>query len=91
MKGKFQKIYIFNSMESIKKQKTIHLPVMVETDEDGFYIVSCPVFKGCHSYGKSIDEAIENLKEVIEMCLEEERPENLNRFVGFREIEVLAQ
>jgi len=37
----------------------------------GIIIVSCPVFKGCHSYGETIDEALENIKEVIEMCLEE--------------------
>lgn len=77
-------------MDTLKKHNTIHLPVLVETDEDGMYIVSCPVFKGCHSYGKTIDEAIENIKEVIEMCMEEERPQNLNRFIGFREIEVLV-
>jgi predicted RNase H-like HicB family nuclease len=69
---------------------TIHLPVMVETDEDGMYIVSCPVFKGCHSYGKTIDEAIKNIKEVIDMCMVEEKPAHLNRFIGFREIEVKA-
>lgn len=77
-------------MNSEKEHDTIHLPVIVETDEDGVYIVSCPVFKGCHSYGKTIDEAIENIKEVIELCLEEEKPKNLNRFVGFRELEVKA-
>jgi len=77
-------------MDTLKKQNTIHLPILVETDEDGIYIVSCPVFKGCHSSGKTIDEAIENIREVIEMCMEEERPQNLNRFVGFREIEVIA-
>lgn len=77
-------------MAKLKKHNTIHLPVLVETDEDGMYIVSCPFFKGCHSYGKTIEEAIANIKEVIEMCLEEERPQNLNRFVGFRELEVLA-
>lgn len=72
----------------LKNLKTIHLPVLVETDEDGMYIVSCPVFKGCHSFGKTIDEAIENIKEVIEMCMEEERPSTLNSFIGFRELEV---
>lgn len=75
---------------SDKKQNSYHLPILVETDEDGTYIVSCPVFKGCHSYGKTIDEAIENIKEVIDICLEEEKPTNLNRFVGFRELEVFA-
>lgn len=73
------------------KKSNIHLPILVEIDEDGIYIVSCPVFNGCHSYGKTIDEAIDNIKEVIEMCLEEEeRPENLNRFIGFRELEISA-
>ncbi|MEY5040670.1 MAG: hypothetical protein RLZZ414_198 [Bacteroidota bacterium] len=72
------------------KNKSIHLPVLVETDEDGMYIVSCPVFKGCHSYGNTIEDAIENIKEVIEMCLEEEKPQNFNRFIGFRELEVLV-
>jgi len=33
--------------------------------------VTCPLFKGCHSYGETIDEALKNIKEVIEMCLEE--------------------
>jgi predicted RNase H-like HicB family nuclease len=69
----------------------IHLPILVEQDEDDIYIVSCPVFKGCHSYGKTIDQAIENIKEVIEICIEEEkdkRPTGMNRFVGFREMEI---
>ncbi|HET7118006.1 MAG TPA: type II toxin-antitoxin system HicB family antitoxin [Hanamia sp.] len=67
--------------------KTYHLPVIVEVDEDGFFIVSCPVFKGCHSYGKTIDEALENLKEVVAMCIEEQPSYDLNKFVGIREME----
>lgn len=47
----------------------MHFPIMIEIDEEGYFIVSCPVFKGCHSYGETIDEALENIKEVIEMCL----------------------
>jgi len=73
------------------KHKTLHLPVIVEQDEDNIYIVSCPVFKGCHSYGKTIEEALDNIKEVIEMCMEEEKEENTsvsNSFIGFRELEV---
>ncbi|HRY98598.1 MAG TPA: type II toxin-antitoxin system HicB family antitoxin [Bacteroidales bacterium] len=77
-------------MKESKKASTIHLPVLVETDEDGIFIVSCPVFKGCHSYGKTIEEAIENIREVISLCLEEEMPSQLNRFVGFRDLEIVA-
>ncbi|MBI2909676.1 MAG: type II toxin-antitoxin system HicB family antitoxin [Chloroflexi bacterium] len=67
----------------------IHVPIIIETDEDGYFIVSCPLFKGCHSYGKTIDEALDNIKEVIEMCLEETKIEELNKFVGFRELELV--
>jgi predicted RNase H-like HicB family nuclease len=70
------------------EMKKIHLPIIIEIDEDGYYIVTCPIFKGCHSYGETIDEALKNIKEVIEMCLEETKVEELNKFVGFRELEV---
>jgi len=68
--------------------RKIHLPIIVEQDEDKVYIVSCPQFKGCHSYGASIDEAMKNLNEVIEMCLQEEGVESINAFIGFREVEM---
>jgi predicted RNase H-like HicB family nuclease len=41
--------------------------------------------KGCLSYGETIDEALENIKEAIELCLEEQEVEPVNKFVGFRE------
>jgi predicted RNase H-like HicB family nuclease len=66
-----------------------HLPILIEIDEDGLYIVSCPLFKGCHSWGETIGEAMENIREVIEMCLEETKIDNLNTFVGFRDLEVV--
>ena len=66
----------------------LHLPIVFEMDEDEYYIVSCPLFRGCHSYGETIDEALENIREVIEMCLDETKVEELNKFVGFRELEV---
>lgn len=70
--------------------KILHLPILVEQDEDNIYIVSCPVFSGCHSYGKTIDEALTNIQEVIDMCIEEEKEKisEINKFVGFREIQV---
>ncbi len=71
--------------------KKYHFPILIEQDEDGVFIVSCPTFKGCHTFGKTIEEAMNNIKEVIEICLEEEKyVEELNSFVGFREIEIAA-
>jgi predicted RNase H-like HicB family nuclease len=70
------------------KNKILHLPILVEQDEDNVYIVSCPVFRGCHSYGKTIDKALVNIRKVIDMCIDEEKEKvsGINRFVDFREM-----
>jgi predicted RNase H-like HicB family nuclease len=72
----------------MKKNRNISLPVIVEMDEDNYYIVSCPFFKGCHSYGKTIDEAMNNLNEVIEICIAETgyNSDPKNKYIGMREI-----
>jgi len=69
--------------------KKIHVPIIIETDEDGIFIVSCPQFKGCHTFGRTIDEALARIKEAIELCMEDSQPESLNTFVGFREVEIV--
>jgi predicted RNase H-like HicB family nuclease len=43
--------------------------VVIEKDEHGFY-ASCPALKGCHSQGQTLDEAIANIREAIELYLE---------------------
>ncbi|MBC8489274.1 MAG: type II toxin-antitoxin system HicB family antitoxin [Bacteroidetes bacterium] len=74
----------------VEKRNIKHYPVLIEQDEDNLYIVSCPSFKGCHSYGETIDEAMDNIREVIELCLEEEQNDykRTNRFIGFREMQI---
>jgi predicted RNase H-like HicB family nuclease len=67
---------------------TLHL--LIEKDEDGIYIISCPSFQGCHSYAKTIDEAMVNIRQVIDICVEETPLSEINKFVGFREIEIKA-
>ena len=49
-----------------------HFPVIIEQDNDGVLLVECPLFKGCRSYGRTIDEAMNNIQEAIEACLEDE-------------------
>lgn len=66
-----------------------HFPVILEQDEDGVYIASCPMFRGCRSYGATVDEALENVREAIELCLEDESFEDSNRFVGVHELEIV--
>ncbi len=45
------------------------LQVIVEQDEDGFYIAECPALQGCYSQGDTFEEAIENIKDVISNLL----------------------
>jgi predicted RNase H-like HicB family nuclease len=49
-----------------------HFPVLVEKDEDGFFVVECPLLQGCYTQDKTLDEALKNIHEVIELCLEEQ-------------------
>jgi predicted RNase H-like HicB family nuclease len=48
------------------------LTVIVEQDEEGFYVASCPALKGCWSQGRSEDEALASIREAIEGWLEAE-------------------
>jgi len=62
-------IWYFYSGGNQKMKKRYQLPILIEKDEDGFYVVECPVFSGCYSQGKTIDEALKNIREVIDLCL----------------------
>lgn len=68
--------------------KVFHFPLIVEQDEDSIFIVSCPSLRGCHSQGKTIEEAISNIEEVIELALEDEDYQQDNKFIGFRELSI---
>ncbi|MGC8931656.1 MAG: type II toxin-antitoxin system HicB family antitoxin [Dictyoglomus sp.] len=44
--------------------------IIVEQDEDGVYIASCPALKGCYSQGDTIEEAVENIKDAMRLHIE---------------------
>lgn len=46
--------------------------VIIERDDDGYYVGEVPQLKGCYSQGETIDELMINMKELIELCLETE-------------------
>ena len=45
--------------------------VVIEKAEDGFFVWEVPQLRGCYTQGKTLDELMTNIKEVIELCLEE--------------------
>ncbi|OGD94882.1 hypothetical protein A3F02_03630 [Candidatus Curtissbacteria bacterium RIFCSPHIGHO2_12_FULL_38_9b] len=64
----------------MKKMRTTtyQFPVVIEQDEDGFFVADCPELAGCHTQGKTIEEAIGNIRDAIKLhlkILKEERKE----------------
>ena len=51
--------------------KVLNFKVIVEQDEDGVFVASVPAIPGCHTQGRTYEEALENIKEAVELCLEE--------------------
>ncbi|MBC8180698.1 type II toxin-antitoxin system HicB family antitoxin [candidate division KSB1 bacterium] len=71
------------------KQKHYDLTVLIEKDEDGFYIGTVPALKSCYTQAKTLEELYPRIKEVISLCLEKQQPELL-KFVGVQQIQVAA-
>lgn len=63
-----------------------HLPILIEKGKDGFYIVECPLFDGCYSQGKTIDEALKNIREVIYLILEDKQAKEILKDYNPQEI-----
>lgn len=57
-------------MEEILKKKILGYGVVIEQDENGVYIAHVPELPGCHTQGKSAEEALKNASEAIKLCLE---------------------
>ena len=66
------------------------LQVTVDRDEDGVWIVECPSIPGCVTQGSTKQEALENIKEAISLCLEVRAERGLPLTIETREIEVLV-
>ena len=64
--------------------------VIERCPETGLYVGFVPGFAGAHSQGESLDELQRNLREVIEMLLEDGEPELETEFVGTQSITVAA-
>jgi predicted RNase H-like HicB family nuclease len=64
--------------------------VVIEKDEDGYFIGTVPQLKGCHTQARSLDELMERIKEATLLCLEAEGGDGKEelQFVGVQRIAV---
>jgi predicted RNase H-like HicB family nuclease len=46
--------------------------VVIERDEEGYYVGTVPTLRGCHTQAKTLDTLMKRVREAIELCLESE-------------------
>ena len=64
--------------------------VTIDRDEDGVWVVECPSIPGCVTQGNTKEEALENIKEAIALCLEVRAEQGLPLTIETRQVEVAA-
>lgn len=52
------------------KTTTYQFPVVIEKDQDGFFVADCPDLPGCHTQGRSLEESITNIRDAIKLNLQ---------------------
>ncbi len=63
--------------------------IVIEEDEDGFFVASVPELHGCYTQAKSLDVLMKRIREAIELCLEvEQLQSNNSRFVGIQRMTI---
>ena len=72
------------------KSKVSNFTVLIEQDEDGYYVATVPALKSCYTQAKNLEELYARIKEVIELCLEEEEPTSM-KFVGVHQFELVTE
>jgi predicted RNase H-like HicB family nuclease len=45
--------------------------VLIEQDEEGYFVATVPALRGCHTQAKSLDTLMKRVREVIALCLED--------------------
>ena len=61
--------------------------VIIEKDQDGYFVASVPSLRGCHTQAKSLDTLMKRIKEAIELCLEVEEPSS-SEFIGVQKVAI---
>ena len=67
------------SVYNVIVPKVKNFKVIIEQDEDGIFIAEVPAIPGCYTQGKTYEEAVKGIKEVIELCLEEAKDDPVYR------------
>lgn len=62
--------------------------VIIEKDEEGYYVASVPELQGCHTQAKSLDKLMERIREAIALCLEVQGDVPRHEFIGVQRVAI---
>ena len=68
--------------------KVYDFSVLIEKDEDGYYVATVPALRSCYTQANTLEELYPRIKEVVDLCLEEEPEPPVMEFVALQRIEV---
>src|SRR5947209_9102413 len=65
--------------------------VVIERDEEGYYVASVPALPGCHTQARSLDELMDRVREAIALCLEVKGEDTSGlEFIGVQRVRIPA-
>jgi predicted RNase H-like HicB family nuclease len=59
-------------LEIIHMKTKRKFTVVIEQDEDGYYVATVPALRGCHTQAKTLDTLMKRVREVVQLCLQED-------------------
>jgi predicted RNase H-like HicB family nuclease len=71
---------------SVKNQRTF--TVLIERDEEGYYVATVPSLRGCHTQAKTLDTLMKRIREAIALCLASEGMVPSLELVGIQQVSV---
>ena len=72
---------------TIRKGKPRQFTVVIEQDEDGYYVASVPSLPSCYTQARTLEELAPRIREVIALCLAEQKSPRM-KFVALQQVEV---
>lgn len=78
-----------------RRRRPYTFQVLVEQDEGGYFVAECPALKACYTQGRTYEEAIENIKDVIALCLQDIKAKKKTvprqpEIIGIKRVQVTA-
>ncbi|OGV96494.1 hypothetical protein A2W24_04955 [Microgenomates group bacterium RBG_16_45_19] len=80
---------------AVSRQSVLHFKILIEQDEDGWFVASVPELPGCYTQGKTVEQARNRIRQVIKLVLDTEPeitqekkrfPESFPKFFGIEDL-----